>query len=129
MDWRLLLGVAAAQVVVAAAVRAMPAPVLGRRAPRLRRLVQLAVRDSEDRVIWAIGATGRRLGPISSCLVRALVADLAIDGTGRRTLTIGIRRTADGALDAHAWLARGDRVLIGATADKYAPLVEWHTFG
>ena len=40
-------------------------------------------------------------------------------------LTIGIRRTAEGAVDAHAWLARGDRVLVGSTSDGYVPLVEW----
>jgi hypothetical protein len=128
-DWKLLLGVAAAQVVAAAAVRAMPASVLGRKAARLRPIVQLAVRGPEDRVIWAIHATGRRLGRrVSSCLVRALVADLVIEGTGSRTLTIGVRRTAAGALEAHAWLARGDRVLIGATREEFAPLVEWDTF-
>jgi fructose-1,6-bisphosphatase/sedoheptulose 1,7-bisphosphatase-like protein len=127
-DWKLLLGVAAAQVVAAAAVRTMPASVLGRKAARLRPIVQLAVRGPEDRAIWAIHATGRRLGRISSCLVRAIVADLAIEGTDRRTLTIGVRRTAAGALEAHAWLARGDRILIGATADTFAPLAEWDTF-
>jgi uncharacterized protein (DUF2252 family) len=126
-DWKLLIGVAAAQVVAAAAVRAMPASVLGRKAARLRPIVQLAVRGPEDRVIWAIHATGRRLGRVSSCLVRALVADLVIQGTGSRTLTIGVRRTAAGALEAHAWLTRGDCILIGATADTYAPLVEWDT--
>jgi Transglutaminase-like superfamily len=127
-DWKLLIGVAAAQVVAAATVRAMPASVLGRKAARLRPIVQLAVRGPEDRVIWAIHATGRRLGRVSSCLVRALVADLVIEGSASRTLTIGVRRTAAGALEAHAWLTRGDRVLIGATADTYAPLVEWDTF-
>jgi hypothetical protein len=127
-DLRLLLGVAAAQVVAAVAVRAMPASVLGRRAARLRPIVQLAVRGPEDRVIWAIRATGRRLGRISTCLVRAVVADLVMEETAARTLTIGVRRTTAGALEAHAWLARGDRVLIGATADTYAPLVEWDTF-
>ena len=127
-DWKLLAGVAAAQVVAAAAIRAMPASVLGCRATRLRPIVQLALRGPEDRVIWAINATGRRLGRITSCLVRALVADLVIEGTEGRTLTIGVRRTPAGALEAHAWLARGDRVLIGATTDTYAPLVEWDTF-
>ena len=127
-DWKLLIGVAAAQIVAAAAVRLMPASVLGRNVARLRPIVQLAVRGPEHRVIWAIHATGRRLGRVSSCLVRALVADLVIEETASRTLTIGVRRTAAGALEAHAWLARGDRVLIGATREEYAPLVEWDTF-
>jgi fructose-1,6-bisphosphatase/sedoheptulose 1,7-bisphosphatase-like protein len=127
-DWKLLIGVAAAQVVAAAAVRVMPASVLGRKAARLRPIVQRAVCGPEHRVIWAIHATGRRLGRVSSCLVRALVADLVIEGTESRTLTIGVRRTRAGALEAHVWLTRGDRILVGATADTYAPLVEWDTF-
>jgi len=28
-------------------------------------------------------------------------------------------------LEAHAWLARRDRVLIGSTADEFVPLVNW----
>ena len=124
-DWWLLVAVAVAQVVAAAALRAMPLPVLRTRAGRFRPLAQRLVTGSDERIIWAIEATGRRLGRVSTCLLRALVAELLLDPRGGTIcLTIGVRRTAD-TLEAHAWLARNGRVLIGAPADAYAPLVNW----
>jgi hypothetical protein len=54
------------------------------------------------------------------------VAELVLDSNDRPvSLTIGVRRTAVGTLEAHAWLARKDRVLIGATADEYILIVNW----
>ena len=124
-DWRLLIGVAIAQIIIAIALRAMPVAALRRRAARARPIVRFAARGSDDRVVWAIHAAGRRLGRLSTCLIRALAAELVIDDRAGLVLTIGIRRTAEGAVDAHAWLARGDRVLVGSTSDGYVPLVEW----
>jgi len=127
-DWRLLVGVAVAQLVTAAALRALPLSTLRRRAARWRPIVQSVVRGSDERVIWAIHAAGRRLGRVSTCLVRALVAELVIEDRDGLVLTIGVTRAASGAVGAHAWLTRGDRVLIGSTSDGYVPLVEWgHT--
>ena len=124
-DWWLLVAAALAQVAAAAALHAMPLPALRTRAGRLRRPAQFLVRGTDERIIWAIEATGQRLGRLSSCLVRALVAELLLDtGNGTICLTIGVRRTAD-MLEAHAWLARNGRVLIGAPADEYLPLVDW----
>jgi Transglutaminase-like superfamily len=125
-DWWLLFAVAVAQVVAAAALRAMPLPALRKRASRFRRLAQCLVRGSDERIIWAIEATGRRLGRVSTCLLRALVAELVLNPKGGTIcLTIGVKRTAD-TFEAHAWLARNGHVLIGGTpADEYAPLVNW----
>ena len=124
-DWRLLVAVAVAQVVAAAALRAMPLRALRLRISRCRRVARFLVRDSDKRIAWAIEATGRRLGRLSTCLIRALVAELVLDSNdGPVSLTIGVRRTA-GALEAHAWVARQDRVLIGATTGAYVPLVTW----
>ena len=125
-DWRLLVAVAVAQVVAAAALRAMPLQALRARAGRFRRLAEFLVHGSDERIVWAIEATGRRLGRLSTCLIRALVAELLLDSKdGPLNLTIGVRRTAAGTLEAHAWVSRRDRVLIGATADDYLPLVNW----
>ena len=124
-DWRLLAAAALAQVVAAAALRAMPLRRLRAGASRIRRVTQFMITGSDDRIIWAIEATGRRLGRLSSCLIRALVAELLIDSKGGPTcLKIGVRRTA-GTIAAHAWLERDDRVLMGATTDEYLPLVHW----
>ena len=88
--------------------------------------MHLLVRGSDDRIAWAIDATGRRLGRLSTCLIRALVGEFLLDPHGGPVcLTIGVKRTAAGTLDAHAWLARQDRVLVGATSDEYVPLVTW----
>jgi hypothetical protein len=125
-DWQLLVAVAVAQVVAAAALRVMPLRALRVSVSRCRRVARFIVRGSDTRIAWAIEATGRRLGRLSTCLIRALVAELVLDSNdGPVSLTIGVRRTAAGALEAHAWLARQDRVLIGATTDAYVPLVTW----
>ena len=127
-DWRILIAVAVAQVVAAAALRAMPLSVLRVTAARLRRFARFVVIGSDDHVVWAIQATGRRLGGLSSCLVRALVTDLVLGSPERPLcLTIGVRRTASGTLEAHAWVESGDRVLIGATSDDYVLFVGWNS--
>ena len=122
-DWRLLAFAAAAQIAIAAALRVIPVAALRRRA-QLRTVGRFAAAECDERIVWAILATGRRLGRISTCLVRALAAYLMIDDRRGLVLTIGVRR-ADGAIGAHAWLARSGRVLIGAAPDDYVPLVEW----
>ena len=116
-----------AQVVAAATLRVMPLSAWRTGAGRFRRLAQFFIQGSDERIVWAIEATGRRLGGLSTCLIRALVAELVLDANdaGPVSLTIGVRRTASGAFEAHAWLARKDRVLIGAPADEYVPLVNW----
>src|SRR4051812_9657532 len=92
-DWRLLISVAVAQVTVAAALRAMPMQALRTRAGRFGRFVRLLFRDSDERKVWAIEATGRRLGRLSTCLIRAIVAELVVDpNSGPVSLTIGVKR-------------------------------------
>src|SRR5437867_4014798 len=81
-DWWLLATTAVAQVVAAAALHAMPLPALRTRISRFRRLARFLVRGSDERIIWAIEATGRRLGRVSTCLLRALVAELVLDPKG-----------------------------------------------
>jgi hypothetical protein len=125
-DWQLLAAVAIAQIGTAAALRAMPLLALRTGASRFRRLGQFFVRGSDERIAWAIEAVGRRLGRLSTCLIRALVAELLLNaGDGPVKLTIGVKRTAAGTLVAHAWVTRQGRVLVGATADEYVPLATW----
>ena len=105
----------------------MPMQALRTIASRFRRIARFIVRGSDERKAWAIEATGRRLGRLSTCLIRAMVAELVLDPDGGPlSLTIGVRRTAAGALDAHAWVTRQGRVLIGGTtAGEYVSLVTW----
>jgi hypothetical protein len=125
-DWRLLGVVAALQLAVAAALRLMSLESCRALTRRWRQSVGVLVNDSEDRLAWAIGATGRRLGRVSTCLVRALVAELVLDSSGEPvSLIIGVRHNPAGSLEAHAWVARCDRTVIGATSDEYVPIVTW----
>jgi hypothetical protein len=104
----------------------MPLSSWRHRATHWRSIAQLVVRGSNQRIAWAIEATGRRLGRASTCLIRALVAELVMDATdGPMTLSIGVRRTTAGAFHAHAWLAHEGRVLIGATNDEYLLMASW----
>jgi len=77
-------------------------------------------------VAWAIDATGRRLGGLSSCLARAVVAEMLLDPlNGPVVFSLGVRHASDGRFQAHAWIAQADRVLVGASADDYVPIVTW----
>jgi hypothetical protein len=76
------------------------------------RRVRRATRDLPGRVddlSWAVAVASRRV-PRASCL--ALQNLLAREGY-RSDLHIGVAKSGDGGLEAHAWLESGGRVLIG----------------
>jgi len=122
-QWGLLLGVALAQVAIAAGLRTTRLSVIRAATARLRPLLRWAMDVPDADAIWAIEATARRLGSLSTCLVQALTAELVVAGADQPVLRIGVRRTETGAVEEHAWLVRGDRVLIGGTCDQFVPLV------
>ena len=126
-DWRLLLGASLIQVLTACALRTLSLPTLRMLFARLRPLVNFMLKGSEERVIWAIEATGRRLAGLSTCLVRALIVDLRLSTPERPLrLTIGVKRAPVGDLHAHAWVDDRRRILIGgSTAEEFLPLVAW----
>lgn len=125
-EWRLLVMASLLQVAIAAALRVLTLRACRSVAARVRSPAQLLFRASPERTVWAIEAAGRRLGPLSTCLVRALAAELAIAAADSPTmLTIGVRRAPTGAFEAHAWLTRSEQVIIGATRDQFLPLVSW----
>jgi hypothetical protein len=124
--------VAIAQASVRAALVVMPIGAVRRTAARLRFCRWLiAARWNEDRLLTAIDATGRRLGACSTCLVRALVAEMLMTAIDRPLrLTIGVRRGAHRPLESHAWIERDGRVIVGASGgDRYQPIVEWEIAG
>lgn len=117
-DWTLLAGATLTQLAVAGALRAMPLPVLRGWSRRLRPIAHILLRGSEERIVWAVEATGRRLTPISTCLVRALVIEARLSSNERPlSLAIGVKRGSTGALHSHAWVLSGDRSLIGGPID------------
>jgi hypothetical protein len=128
-DWTLLAGATLTQLTVVGALRVMPLPVLRGWARRLRPVARVLLRGSDERIIWAVEATGRRLTPFSTCLVRALVVEARLSSTQQPlSLAIGVKRGATGALQSHAWVLSGDRPLIGGPIDEgFVRVATWES--
>lgn len=72
--------------------------------------------DEEEvqRVLWAVGAAGRRLLPKRPCLTQALAARFMLARRGCHVqLIIGVAKEQEGPLKAHAWLERDGTVILG----------------
>ena len=85
-------------------------------------------RSSEERVIWAVGVRGRWLGGDSTCLGRALVAELLLETIEQPlSLVIGVAG-GKGGLRSHAWIERNGHVLVGGddARRQYVPLIAWN---
>src|SRR5439155_15568001 len=74
--WWLLAAVTTTQIGTAAALHLVPLVRVRLEANRLRRFARFFVTDSNESVGWALEATGRRLGRFSSCLARAVAAEM-----------------------------------------------------
>ena len=126
-DWLLLAAAATAQLVTSCALSAVPLSVLRPRLARLRPLARAMLKGSDERVIWAIEATGRRLRGVSTCLVRAVVVEMRLASRERAVrLEIGVRRAPGAALESHAWVCDRERILIGGpVAPDFVRIVAW----
>lgn len=126
-DLRLLAGATLLQLLIALALRVMSLSAVRAVAPRLRPLAAFLLNGTDDRVIWAVEATGRRLAGLSTCLVRAIVVDLRLGSPERPLrLTIGVYRTTPGGLTSHAWLSDRHHVLVGGpVSEDFVTLVAW----
>jgi Transglutaminase-like superfamily len=78
---------------------------------------------SLERIVWAVGAAGR-LVPWTTCLVRALAAQALLARRGHASqLRLGVAGGSGRAFEAHAWLERDGRILIGGPVEaRYVPL-------
>lgn len=75
-------------------------------------------RVSAATIVWAVEAMSRRV-PRASCLTQALAAKILLHAFGLRSqLCLGVARTADGSLRAHAWLERGGRPILGGAGTQ-----------
>jgi hypothetical protein len=128
-DWTLLAGATLAQLAAACALRTMPLPALRAMARRLRPIAHVLLRGSDARIIWAVEVTGRRLLPVSTCLVRALVIETRLHSKERPlSLAIGVKRSSTGALQSHAWVLSGDRSLVGGPLDDaFVRVATWES--
>ena len=83
-------------------------------------------RKSEiDDILWALGAAGRAFPAIGTCLTQALAGHAWLGSKGYSTdLRIGASHDSGGKFSAHAWLQRGDTVVmgdIGREHDRFTP--------
>jgi hypothetical protein len=73
------------------------------------------------RAAWAAHAVGRRLLPKRPCLTQALVLQYLLlrRGDDAAELHIGVSKTKKKGLQAHAWIERNGKVLIGGTGSPH----------
>lgn len=70
------------------------------------------------RTRWAVGAAAR-VAFGATCLPQALAANALLSLQGyASTIRIGVRRNDVGAIQAHAWLLSGDRVVVGDDGER-----------
>jgi hypothetical protein len=77
-----------------------------------------------NKVVWAVSAAARRV-PKATCLTQALATQIMLGRRGHRTsLHFGVQKTEQGQFDAHAWIEREGRILIGFNDnfDRLTPL-------
>jgi hypothetical protein len=129
LEWK-ALGLAGSTVALAAVLlRALPfrrvQALLAGDERASNRPVRLTAED-ERRLLWAVTAVSRRFFPDRPCLPQALAAQALLRWHGGRPalLRIGVARSPDDQLQAHAWLERDGTVLLGgdASPEFYSPL-------
>jgi Transglutaminase-like superfamily len=78
-----------------------------------------------ERIGWAI-SVAKRFVPRANCLPQALAAESLLTQGGHPVeLRIGVMKTDQGRLEAHAWVESGGRVVVGDLPqglDTYTPL-------
>lgn len=129
-NWWMLLRATGLTVLVWAGLSTVP---LGRLTRALRRTARGLPHVGEStplyrrRAAWAAQAVGRRFLPERPCLTQALVLQYLLlrRGDEAAELHIGATKSDDGVLQAHAWVERDGRVLIGGarSPDEYERFV------
>jgi hypothetical protein len=72
---------------------------------------------SIEKVSWAVGMASR-IVPRATCLTQALAAQVLLARQGcPATLTIGVAKSQQGQLEAHAWVEIQGRIVIGKLTD------------
>lgn len=80
---------------------------------------------SVQRTLWAVEVVGNRLFPRNPCLTQAVVAQRILLRRGwPAELRIGVRKGETSALEAHAWVESGGKVVMGSRGfpEQYIPL-------
>ena len=109
------------QALFALAARLLPLARVNRLLRARRRMPACCrAEDEAGRALWAIAVTARLVG--YTCLAQALAARVLLERRGFDCrLRLGVVR-ADGRFEAHAWLERGGRVVVGGAVDRFATI-------
>lgn len=74
-------------------------------------------KEAKSRILWAIDTVNPFVSH-ATCFPRALTAKTLLAQAGfESTLRIGITKSLEGKLEAHAWLERDGQVIIGDLED------------
>lgn len=69
------------------------------------------------RIVWAV-TTMSRYVPSAACLTQALATQFLLDSVGQpASLGIGVSKTDEGQLEAHAWVEIEGDIVMGAVED------------
>lgn len=103
-----------------------------------RSVYWLACRTSRPRtapipietLTWAVTVVSRRI-PRATCLTQALVLQALLQRQGYASaLHLGVRRSLEGGFQAHAWVERAERIVIGdAGGDLYTSVAAFRLDG
>jgi hypothetical protein len=86
---------------------------------------QVPIKSEVDNIVWNLEAAGRMFPAIGTCLSQALAGYAWLGSKGYGTdLRIGVNHDSGGKFTAHAWLQRGEIVVmghIGREHERYTP--------
>lgn len=82
-----------------------------------------ADRAAPDRIAWAVTVASQYV-PKATCLAQALAAQVLLARQGYPAcLRIGVTKSEEGRLEAHAWVESQGKIVIGGSAlGRYTPL-------
>ena len=81
-------------------------------------------RQAIERVAFIVALLGRKLPWRSGCLIQAIAGQRWLSRLGIATrITVGVERPENGELSAHAWLKRGEEVIVGGEIDRFHALI------
>jgi Transglutaminase-like superfamily len=87
------------------------------RAARVPLALPAANDFSPDRIAWAVRVASPHVIGSKPCLVQSLTVHLLLRRRGYPArLHLGVARGEGGRVEAHAWVASNDRVVIGGSA-------------
>jgi hypothetical protein len=128
VERRLLAQATVLLVLVRIGVGRLPFTTLRRLAMGRRRSIRAARPDQAwtNMVVWAVDAADRRMPGQATCLTRALTVQAMLARAGNASrLQVGVIRSVEGKLEAHAWVECDGRVLVGGSpseVERFTPL-------